>query len=172
MRMKLSSLCVVLFVSGYALAQMHQSQHHEIVRPDQVKWGPGSPALPPGAQTVVLAGDPGKAGSQYTMRVKVPNGYKVAPHWHPMDESVTVLQGALGIGMGDKFDAAKGQELAAGGFFRMPAKMHHYAWSKGETVFQVTGIGPFSITYVNPADDPRGTASKEASQPAKGKTGY
>jgi hypothetical protein len=39
----------------------------------------------------------------------------------------------------------------------MPKGMHHYAWASGETVVQLHGIGPFAITYVNAADDPRKT---------------
>ena len=77
------------------------------------------------------------------------------PHWHPVDESVTVLKGTLMMGTGDKFDQAKGEELTAGSFTRMPKEMRHYAWTKGETILQIHGTGPFEITYVNPADDPR-----------------
>jgi hypothetical protein len=56
--------------------------------------------------------------------------------------------------MGDKLDEKKGVELRAGGFGAAPAHMNHYAWVSEDTVVQVHGQGPFSITYVNPADDP------------------
>jgi anti-sigma factor ChrR (cupin superfamily) len=103
----------------------------------------------------VLDGDPFKDGSSYTLRLKMPDGYKIPPHWHPTDENVTVLSGTLGAGMGDKFDRAKGQLMKPGGFVTMPHGMHHFAWAKGPTVVQVHGVGPFAFTYVDPADDPR-----------------
>jgi len=111
--------------------------------------------VPKGAQAAVLDGDPFKDGSSYTLRLKMPDGYKIPPHWHPTDENVTVLSGTLGASMGDTFDTAKGQLMKPGGFVTMPHGMHHYAWAKGSTVVQVHGIGPFAFTYVNPADDPR-----------------
>ncbi len=55
---------------------------------------------------------------------------------------------------GDKLDKAKTDALGPGGFFSSGAEMRHFAWTKGETVIQVTGVGPFDITYVDPKDDP------------------
>jgi hypothetical protein len=128
---------------------------HVVVRPDAIKWGPAPPALPPGSQLAVLVGDPSKAGVPYAFRAKLPDGYKVPPHWHPSDENVTVLQGTLLVGKGDKLDPSKMQEMPAGSFMRMPKTMRHFAMAKGETIIQLHGVGPFEINYVNPADDPR-----------------
>src|SRR5262249_13601652 len=122
---------------------------HVMVRPDDVKWGPAPPGLPPGAQVAVLSGDPGKPGP-YVLRAKMPHGYKVPPHWHSIDENVTVLTGTLMMGTGEKFNADASEALPAGSFTCMPKKMRHYAWAKGETIIQVHGIGPFDITYINP----------------------
>ena len=128
---------------------------HVVVKPASLKWGPAPPALPPGAAVAVLVGDPGKAGSAYTIRVKLPDGYQVPPHWHPVDENVTVIQGVLLAGRGEKFDVHKTEELPAGSYMRMPKGMRHFAAAKGETIIQVHGVGPFEIHYVNAADDPR-----------------
>jgi quercetin dioxygenase-like cupin family protein len=46
----------------------------------------------------------------------MPAGYKIAPHWHPTDEHVTVLAGTFALGMGEKFDQAAAKEIAAGGY--------------------------------------------------------
>src|SRR5262245_27650951 len=127
---------------------------HVRVRPDDVKWGPSPPGLPAGAQAAVLMGDPGKAGP-YVIRAKLPDGYKIPPHWHPRAENVTVIRGTFMLGQGDRFSADATEPLPAGSFVSMPPAMRHFAWSKGETVIQVHGMGPFEITYVNPADDPR-----------------
>ena len=120
-----------------------------------IKWRPAPSMLPKGAQLAVLAGDPMKEGSPFTLRLKMPGGYKIPAHSHPTDENVTVLSGTLGAGMGDKLDPTKGQLIRAGGFVRMPQGMNHFAWAKGPTTVQIHGVGPLAFTYVNPADDPR-----------------
>ena len=91
----------------------------------------------------------------------MPAGYKIAPHWHPTDEQVTVLSGTVAFGMGDKAVVAEMKDVPAGGYALMPATMHHYFMSKTAAVIQVHGIGPFAITYINPADDPRQTPSSK-----------
>ena len=133
--------------------------------PASLKWGPAPPGLPPGAQISVLSGDPGSSGP-YVLRAKMPSGYTVPPHTHPTDENVTVISGTLHFAMGDKLDKSKGDAIKVGGFFRAEKGMQHYAWSTEPTVIQVHGIGPFDITYVNPADDPRNKPSAQATSPA------
>lgn len=139
--------------------QAHSS--HVMINADDAKWGPAPPALPPGAQLAVLDGDPSKAGTLFTIRAKLPDGYKIPPHWHPTDENVTVIKGTFVMGLGEKINEAAAQELRAGGFARMPQGVRHYAWAKGETVVQVHAIGPFEVNYVNPADDPRHQAKSK-----------
>lgn len=127
---------------------------HVVMAPNQLEWQP-APSLPPGAKVAALSGDPSKPGGLYAVRAKLPDGYRVPPHWHPTDENVTVLQGALLIGTGEKFDTGKMEQVPTGGFMRMPREMRHFAMAKGETIIQIHGIGPFEINYLNPADDPR-----------------
>ena len=121
---------------------------------DKVKWTDGPASLPPGAKLAVLEGDPGKEGF-FTMRLWLPDGFKVAPHWHPKVEHVTVISGTFNLGMGEKFDQTGAREMLAGTFGFWAAGMKHFAWAKGDTVIQLHGIGPWTITYVNPSDDPR-----------------
>jgi quercetin dioxygenase-like cupin family protein len=131
--------------------------------PDMLKWGAAPPALPPGSEVAVLSGNPGGTGP-YVVRVRMPANYKVPPHTHPTDEYVTVISGTFNVAMGGTLDTAKGTALPAGGFFHAAKNMEHYAWSTGPTVIQIHGLGPFAISYVNPADDPRattGTATKQ-----------
>ena len=122
------------------------------VQPEEIKWGPAPPVLPAGAKMAVLAGDPAGTGL-VTLRLKIPAGYRIPPHWHPTDEHVTVISGSLGLGMGDKLDD-QAPALKPGGSAVAGANMHHYAWTKTGAVIQVHLMGPFQITYVNPADDP------------------
>jgi anti-sigma factor ChrR (cupin superfamily) len=128
---------------------------HVMVAESDVKWGPSPPSLPPGAQMAVLDGDPAKAGTPFVIRAKFPDGYRVPPHWHPTTENVVVLSGSFAAGVGDTFDEASMMTLAPGGYAKMPKMTHHYAMAKGETVIQINGTGPFTVTYVNPKDDPR-----------------
>lgn len=113
------------------------------------------PAFPKGAQTVVLHGDPTKPGL-FILRAKFPPNYVVPPHTHPGFETVTVLTGAMGSGMGEKADLTKGKMLKAGGMLALPANHAHYVWTTDEeTIIQVAAVGPFDLVYINPADDPR-----------------
>ena len=124
---------------------------HVVTPAAKVTWGPAPPVLQPGAKMAVISGDPSKDGP-FVIRAQLPAGYVIAPHWHPTDEHVTVLSGTIAIGMGDTVD--KGDELSPGGYAALPAQMHHYLTTKGAATIQVHGMGPFAITYVNPADDP------------------
>jgi len=101
-----------------------------------------------------MDGDPSKEG-MFTMRLKVPAGYKIAPHFHGADEHVTVISGTIQVALGETFDASKLKTLPAGSFSVIPAKSHHFAFAKEETVIQLHGQGPWTLTYVNPADDPQ-----------------
>ena len=158
--MKLCHGLLLFLLAAACLAQTAGSgAAHVAVTPDQVQWGPGPPSLPAGAQMAVLAGDPSQPGASYTLRAKVPDGYRIPPHWHPVDENVAVIQGTFMIGMGEKFNRAGSHALPAGSFMRMPKEVRHFACVKGETILDVYGLGPFDITYVNPADDPRKKAA-------------
>jgi anti-sigma factor ChrR (cupin superfamily) len=132
-----------------AAAEMHQ-----IVTPESIKWQAAPPGLPPGSSIAVLSGDPSKGGV-FILRAKLPAGYTIPPHWHSAIENVTVLSGALHMGMGDTFNRAKAHVISAGAFVSLPEKSRHYVWTDAETIIQVTATGPFDINYVNPKDDPR-----------------
>src|SRR5689334_5461925 len=131
-----------------------------LAKPQDVKWGPAPAVFEPGAQFAVIQGDPSKAGEEFTVRLRLPNGYRIKPHTHPTAENVTVLAGTFLVGMGSTFDQTKMLAIAPGGFVTAPAEHAHYAVARGETVVQVHAIGPFALTYVNPADAPVAMKSK------------
>jgi len=120
----------------------------------EIKWKDGPGSLPAGAKLAVLEGDPTKDGP-FVMRLRLPDGFRIQPHWHPKVERITVISGTFNLGMGEKFDKSATRKMPAGTFGFWPAGMHHFAWARGETVVQLHGMGPWTITYVNPADDPR-----------------
>ena len=119
----------------------------------KLDWGPAPAVFPAGAEMVVLQGDPSKA-EPFTVRLRFPNGYKIAPHTHPTAENVTVLQGTFYAGMGEQFVESAMQAFGRDAFASIPANHAHYAMARGQTIVQVHAIGPFVLTYVNPADDP------------------
>ena len=122
--------------------------------PDQIKYGPPPPFVAAGAQLAVLEGDPTASTGDFTIRLKMPSGYKIAPHWHPKRENVTVISGNFKVGMGDKFDQTKMTTFPAGSFAYLDPDMHHYAMASGPTVVQVHGMSPLQFNYVNAGDDP------------------
>jgi quercetin dioxygenase-like cupin family protein len=123
-----------------------------IVTPDDLIWT-DFPLLP-GAQIAMIEGEMDKQ-EPITAHIKLPADAKVAPHWHPGVERVTVLSGNFNYGMGDKLDPEKTKPLGPGSVIVMQPETHHFAWTKEETVIQLNVMGPWSINYVNPADDPR-----------------
>ncbi len=151
---KLLIVVALIAFAGSALAQ-DVIMKVTLVKPDALTWK-DNPNLPKGAQAVTLVGDPTKAGEMVVNRVKLPPNYRIPPHTHPMAETVTVLSGSVGFGMGEKFDDKKGEMVKAGALFAQPAKHAHYVWTGKEgAVLQVQFIGPGGIDYINPADDPR-----------------
>jgi hypothetical protein len=152
--MKFSCLAFGFAVAVLLAAQPMPAQN--AFTPDQVKYGPAPAFLPPGAQLAVLEGDPMATTGDFTIRLKMPDGYKIAPHTHPNRENVTVLSGTLKVGMGDQFDASKMMSFAPGSFAYLDPSMHHYAMASGETVVQIHGMSPVKFNYINPADDPSG----------------
>jgi quercetin dioxygenase-like cupin family protein len=157
------AVCVVLSLVGSALSAQGTAPApapaHRMMAADEVVWGPAPAGLPPGSKMTVLSGDPGQPGP-FTARAHMPAGYRIPAHWHSTEENITVLSGSLGMGMGDKFDEAGLRELKAGGFAHMAPNTRHFLLTKEETVIQVHGVGPFSINYVNPTDDPRNAPVK------------
>ena len=136
--------------AGHQANQTAPAPGHPVVRAGDVEWK----ALRPGAEIAVVSGDPNQAGTPFVMRFRYRGAVRVLPHWHPTDEHITVLSGTFMVGMGERFDESSGTELPAGAYAFVQSKMPHYAWTKSDTVVQIHGIGPFTINYVNPSDDP------------------
>lgn len=130
------------------------SQEKNAFTPDSIPWGPAPPVVRHGAQFAVLEGDPTASTGDFTIRLKMPDGFRIAPHWHPNRENVTIISGTFKVGMGDEFDPNKMKAFIAGSFAFLDPDMHHYAMASGETIVQVHGQSPLQFNYVNPGDDP------------------
>jgi quercetin dioxygenase-like cupin family protein len=124
------------------------------VLPEDVDWEPFA-AFPASARLAVLVGHPSEAGP-YVVRVKVPSGVKLMPHRHDEDRVYTVMSGVFYIGRGDEFDEGKLEAYPPGSVVVLPGDTPHFHWAKsGEYVTQVTALGPISLHYTHPEDDPR-----------------
>lgn len=156
--MRLSAIFVVAFATGVFAQQpvgTTGGNSHLIITPEEANWSPAPDAFPAGAELAVLDGNPMGTAGNYVVRLKMPDGYVIPPHWHPADELVTVIEGSFAVGMGEQFSESAMKTLGVGGFAKMPTGMRHFAKANGATIVQVTGPAPFKITYVNPSDDPR-----------------
>ena len=153
--MKKSIFTVVAAAIGVYLSIVSASaqQAHIMVKPGDLKWS-DVPSLPPGAQIAVIEG-PMNEAVPFTVRLKLPANYKIPAHWHPTVERVTVLSGTFNMGMGDELNEQKTTPLASGSIAIMQPKTNHFGWTKEETIVQLNGVGPWSVIYVNPKDDPR-----------------
>jgi hypothetical protein len=154
MRSRLSVVPVVILSSLIALsASWGQMSGHRMITPNDLKWD-DVPSLPPGAKIAVIEG-PMNEAVPFTIRLKFPANYSIPAHWHPAVERVTVLSGTFHMGTGDKLDSQKAMPLNPGDMMIMQPKTSHFAWTKDEVVVQLNGTGPWGVTYINPADDPR-----------------
>ena len=124
-----------------------------MITASDLKWA-DVPSLPPGAKIAVIEG-PMTEAVPFTIRLKFPANYSIPAHSHPAVERVTVLSGTFHMGTGDKLDSQKTMPLSPGDMMIMQPKTNHFAWNKDEVVVQLNGMGPWGVTYVNPADDPR-----------------
>jgi len=135
-------------------ASRSEGAEHAMQNSDNLSWGPAPAIFPPGAMFAVVQGNPSVAGEIFTVRLRFPNGYILPPHTHPTDEHVTVLRGTFSVGLGTVFSQDSLKALQPNEFITAPKNMAHFATARGITEVQVHAIGPFQLTYVNPADDP------------------
>lgn len=155
MRNKLPLLCASALVTLFAVPALaaDMAMGSVYMNPGDIKWGDAPPNVPKGAKMAVLSGDPGKPG-MFVARLQVPANYKIAPHWHSNDEDLTIISGELYLAEGDMLDTKHAHGIKAGGYHHLPAKTHHFAYSKAPTVVQINGQGPFDIVYIKDSDDP------------------
>jgi hypothetical protein len=126
---------------------------HLVMTPQQIHWEPAT-MLPPGAEMAVLEGVPAESGF-FAMRLRLPANYQIPPHWHNTNERVTVLSGALHLGMGEQMHREQAQALPASSYASMPPRTRHFVFTEEPTEILIATLGPWDINYVNAADDPR-----------------
>lgn len=153
MKKHTAQLVAIALAFGGTSAAWADEDVHFIAKPDTLVWKDAT-SLPRGAKLALIEGNPSEPGP-FTFRVRFPANFDIPAHWHPAIEHVTVISGAFNIGEGDKLDRSKTRAIPVGGFSFMAPRHNHFAWTGEETIIQAHGVGPWGITYVNPADDPR-----------------
>ncbi len=143
-----ATAATVLAPRVYTQEKKEPADAHKIVHFGDLKWTP----ILKGCDLAPVAGDPNAEGTPFVLRLRCADGTKIPAHWHPTDENVTVLKGTFLVGLGDSFDETKLQTMNVGNFVTMPKEMRHFAVSKGETIVQVHGAGPFKVNWVNPSE--------------------
>jgi len=148
-------LMVALLASTFVVVDSAMAQNvTKTLTPEALTWT-NNPALPKGFESVILIGDPTTVGEVVVQRIRLPAHAQVPPHTHPFAETITVISGSAGFGLGDKVETS-GEMLRAGGFFAHPANDPHYVWTDAEgAIVQIQFIAPGGIDYIDPADDPR-----------------
>jgi anti-sigma factor ChrR (cupin superfamily) len=114
---------------------------------DTIVFRPGPPSMPKGVEMAILEGDP-KAEGMFTIRLKAPAGFALAPHTHPSDERVTVLAGSVSVGFGSATDRSTAKAFTSGSFYVNPANVAHYVFSDEGATLQITGEGPWRVDFL------------------------
>jgi quercetin dioxygenase-like cupin family protein len=153
--MKLSTFALLGLLGALPCAAQHvySGEGHVMTTTQHLVWA-DAPSVAPGAKIAVLEGPLNKA-APFTFRLRLPANAKIAPHTHPAYERITVLSGTFHFAHGEKFDPGRTQPLGPGSFAVMPPGAPMFGYTREETVIQLHGTGPWGITYLNPADDPR-----------------
>ncbi|HYC59325.1 MAG TPA: cupin domain-containing protein [Thermoanaerobaculia bacterium] len=155
MRSRFAVFAAVLLLSGAAGSQPAETEDRRAespslqdakiaFAPDAIVWTDGPPSLPPGSKAAVLEGSPRGSG-MFTMRVRVPAGSVLPPHWHPRHERVTVLSGTVELGFGNVADPRNVTRYGPGSFYVNPPREMHFLFFPEETELQMTGVGPWEI---------------------------
>lgn len=131
----------------------YRGEGHMMIVPDDFSWGPVA-SMAPGAKITILEGDLSKQ-EPFTMRLKLPANYVIAPHIHPAYERVTVLSGTFYFAHGKEFNRDNTAALPPGSLAIMAPGEPMFGYTKEETIVQLHGTGPWGIEYLDPADDPR-----------------
>ncbi|HEX7680136.1 MAG TPA: cupin domain-containing protein [Thermoanaerobaculia bacterium] len=121
--------------------------------PESVVWNDGPPTLPAGSKMAVLEGNP-RAEGMFTMRVRIPAGSAIPPHWHPRQERVTILSGAVDLGFGSVANKDSVTRYGAGSFYVNPPRVMHYLFFPEATEMQITGVGPWELFTTDPNAPP------------------
>ena len=145
------AVLLVLLSTGSAPVLADEDNGFVRLTPDELTWE----ELAPGLFVAVLEGDPSSEGF-YILRARFAPGVFSAPHFHPNDRYVTVIQGTWWTGIGPVWDKENSVPLVPGSYMKHPGGAAHYDGSLGEEVIvEIKGMGPAPLIYVDEQGNPR-----------------
>jgi len=86
----------------------------------------------------------------YVARTRFEDGRGIGPHQHTNTTTITVLTGLFHLGIGAQVDSSAVRTYPPGSFLVIPGGVPHYEWGEGETVIQLSGVGPLGFTRLTP----------------------
>lgn len=157
------TLAVAVTVALTAYAAPLAAQQHGgafVTRPaSALEWSPiQPPGFDAGMEIAVVHGDPAAAGQPYVVRLRFSDGYRFPPHYHPVAENVTVIEGTFLLAMGEKTNESMLARYQPGDYLFIDARHPHFGGAMGRTVIQLHGQGPFEIIVVGSPEDRRGNS--------------
>ena len=166
-----TAILIVVLAASVLNAQVPPKPDTPIaITPDAMVWTDGPSTLPPGSKAAVIEGSP-KTDGMFTMRLRIPAGSAIPPHWHPRQERVTILSGAVDLGFGSVADAGKTKRYGAGSFYVNPPRVMHFLFFPEATEMQLTCVGPWELHTTDisaPAEVPTATAIVRSITPLPG----
>ena len=150
------AFAIVAFTAAPALSQAAPDGALVPVAGAGLKWAPITPpGFDEGMEIAAIYGDPAAAGEPYTLRLRLPDGYRFPPHFHPNAENVTVLEGTFLLAMGEEAAEDQLETYAPGDHLYIEPEHPHFGGARGETTIQLHGVGPFEIIVVGSPEDKR-----------------
>ena len=147
-------VCYLGLSSIFGVLHAEDRSEPKALTPSEMNWQAQGGLALAGIEQANLVGDPTKPGP-YTIRLKFPTGYRLAPHSHPDYREVTILSGTWNTGYGDKFNETALKALPAGSFYTEPANIPHFVEVREPVVIQVSGTGPSGRAFINPPANPK-----------------
>ena len=160
-----SILISLSLLASATLAAQNPAANNQMpiaLTPEAVEWTTASPDLPAGSKMAILEGDPSAQG-MFTIRLRLPAGSAIPPHWHLRQERVTILTGAVDLGMGPVANGGSVTRFRAGSFFLTPPRIMHFLYFPEATEMQVTGVGPWESLHSDVSEPPGGKATATVS---------
>ena len=140
--MKWTHIAVALALAGCAAGSRDPS-------PAALDWRPSWA----GTQMAVVRGNPFGSG-EFAFQFRMPAGYWIHPHTHPVDARIRVVSGTFLLGQGTSLDTTAVRVMRPGQSATVHTGMAHYEGTREETVIEVSGTGTWGITFVDPSKDP------------------
>jgi hypothetical protein len=153
----LAAVSLVTAACSGAAAPARMPVDRTVLPIDSVRWQPSWP----GTHMAVVRGDPA-SGGEFTFLFRMPDGYWIHPHTHPVDARLRVLSGTLLAGMGERLDTSGVRAVGTGDSTQVARGMAHFEGARGETVLEVSGTGTWGITFLDPSKDPSRAAGSAA----------